>query len=205
MSLEEIHSHLHRVDESSARDGSCFTCIDVTRNCMSCSVPLVNSMNNGRTTPWKGIRRTSNLHTFAQGTVGVTVVDLICEGRNQFHAFDERDNAVFSVSKEHTFISEVLDFWIWEVCGQGKTFRQAFSTLMAISIPPRIKFQLKGLQLTCNRRLCSSAFLGYLPLLDFMFDEALSTTLSSSFREQETADSSNCIDSVVMDGSAYGL
>ena len=158
MSLEEIHNHLNRVDKSSTREGSCFTCIDITRNCMSCSVLLVNSMNNDRTIPWKGIRRTNNLRTFAQGTVGVTVVDLICEDRNQFHAFDGRDNAVFSVSEEYTFIREVLEFCIWEVCGQGKTFRQAFSTLMAIFIPPRIKFQVKRLQLLCNRRLVQLHF-----------------------------------------------
>ncbi len=203
--LTEILNALKRMEVSEAMEGHWFSCLDKTRRCSFCGKRLVLYNEEVGTNSWRGNSRIVYLHTLIHGTVRVTVVDLMCWSCNTFHVFDGKDNALFSASEDHIYTREIMDLWVSEVCGMGKTFRQAFSTLMTFSSSTSVSMERKGLPLMCKRRFSCSAFHDYLSLLNFPADEVLARTFSCSTCEVTRENGVRYAESVVVDGTAVGL
>ena len=72
------------------------------------------------------IKRHVMLHTLHHGTTTIVAIDFKCSKCGRFVSYDGAYDALFSVRKEHVFTHELLDAWLWDVCGTGCTFRDAF-------------------------------------------------------------------------------
>ena len=65
-----------------------------------------------------------DLHTLNHGTIKFFVQDV------QYHygaflRFDELSHRIFCISKDHAIHRELLDAWIFDVCGMGLNFRES--------------------------------------------------------------------------------
>ena len=66
------------------------------------------------------------LHTLHHGSITIVVIDSKYSKCGRFVSYNGAYDALFSVRKEHVLTSELLDAWLWYVCGIGGTFRDAF-------------------------------------------------------------------------------
>ena len=65
------------------------------------------------------------LHMLAHGTLNIIVHDFVCACGNVV-AYEGQADGTFCASQPHSFCRELLDPWVFDVCGLGLTFREAF-------------------------------------------------------------------------------
>ncbi len=105
-----------------------------------------------------------NLTTATFGTATIGVHDKYCPKCHSISPYDGRGDGIFCISKTNAVTRELLELWMYSVCGMGNTFRDAFSTCksMATSVSGRI---LCPSHLpTLKRRQGSKAFSCFLSL-----------------------------------------
>ena len=67
------------------------------------------------------------LHTMHHGSVIIHVQDFRCECENMI-ACDGMSDGLFCMTRQHVFKRGLLDAWIFDVCGVGMSFRDAFAS-----------------------------------------------------------------------------
>ena len=67
------------------------------------------------------------LHTLHHGSISIHVQDFRCECRNLI-LYDGMSQGLFCASRRHAFTRDLLDTWMFDVCGVGMSFRDSFSS-----------------------------------------------------------------------------
>ena len=98
-----------------------FVGADSKAKCRYCGTVLTTTQTLER------IQRRTCLHTLHHGTIGIDVVDLKYLNCFRLVPYDGASDVLFCSRKEHVITRELLDSWLWDVCGTGGTFRDAFS------------------------------------------------------------------------------
>ncbi len=81
---------------------------------------------------------------------------------------------VFFVStKKHAYTRELLNMWLWDVCGGGNTFRDAYLSWASKSCAASASFNKIGNETVANRQLSNEAFTLYIKTLKFQSDNDL--------------------------------
>ncbi len=92
------------------------TCVDDTVVCGSCQINIKSLNSTSQQS------RTVQLHTLHHGIITTTVVDFVCGSCGYCATFDGISDGVFCVTKKHIFSIELLEMWLWDICGTGGTF-----------------------------------------------------------------------------------
>ena len=71
-------------------------------------------------------KRQVTLHTLSHGSLKICVRDYLC-ACGMLVRYDGLFNGIFCATKNHAFSRELLDVWMFDVCGLALTFREAFS------------------------------------------------------------------------------
>ena len=150
-------------------------------------------------------RRTVWLHTLHHGSLRISVTDLKCPGCNSVVYYDGLDDSVFCVTKNHTLTRELLDAWVWDTCGNGGTFRDAFSSWSSKAMMCSVELHRIGELGKLNRQVANDAFAAFLCTLQFPSEQDLSRLFSCSTCEKELPSGERVMDGVVMDGTAVGI
>jgi len=151
------------------------------------------------------IHRRSNLHTLHHGTLIVEVVDLKCPHCRTYNPFDGYSDGLFCFSKIHIFTRELLDSWVWDICGTGGTFRDTFSSWSSKAMSASATFHRLGREPSISRQNANEAFSEFLLKLRFPREEDLHQLFSCATCEKETLDGQKRMDGIVMDGTALGI
>lgn len=151
------------------------------------------------------IQRKVNYHGFRSGTMQIVVHDLICPFCNTLNIFDGRSWAMFSIRSDAVFSRELLDMWVYQVCGVGTPFREAYEIYYMFSLSISSLFERSQLPSKCHRRLGASAFAKFLKTLEFPTEKVLFQLFSCETCEKKQDDGTRRLDAVVMDGTAVGV
>ncbi len=74
------------------------------------------------------LSRVVNLHTIHHGTLEIFATDVSFSECGRFLPYGGVYDSIFCLSKQDIFTRELLDAWVWDVCGMGGTFLDAFSS-----------------------------------------------------------------------------
>ena len=120
--------------------------------------------------------RATILHTLHHGTIPIHVMDFVCNQCGLFIPYDGYSDGVFSVNKKHLFRRELLDMWLWDICGSGGTFRDACASSTSKSCAATAMYHRIGTENLAHRQLSNEAFTMFLKTLNFQ----MTTTYSNS-------------------------
>jgi len=180
---------------------------DTHRKCWKCGKNLCyrsdSSSTDGNVMETK--ERLVELHTFIDGTVRIQVADLICPSCQGLVPFEGVDSAMFVLNRYTVFSRELLDFWVYQVCGIGLTFREAYEAYRKLVTSTSASLVRSGTPLTCHRKIANTCFTRFLSKLVFTSPSLLAQTFSCSTCEEVSKDGSKTIDAVVIDGTAVGI
>ena len=151
------------------------------------------------------VPRTVMLHTLHHGSFNVEVIDLKCNVCGKLIPYDGVYDALFSTRKEHLFTRELLDAWLWDVCGTGGTFRDAFYSWSSKNCMSSAACHRIGDVSTFARQRGNEAFSAFLMTLKFPKERGIFDLFSCSKCERTLEDGSKRMDGVLMDGSAIGI
>jgi len=184
------------------------TVYDPFRNCRKCMRRLLYSTEDSELLPELAIPifRKVDLHTLNMGTLRITVADLICPWCDTIHRYDGEHDGLFSINPSSVYTRELLDLWVYQVCGLSMTFREAFDSFNFIQKLGSSKLARHGNTSKCKRRLSNTAFTAFLGTLEFP-EEVLRHIFACDTCEKKTADTADekVIEAVVIDGTAVGL
>ena len=178
--------------------GPVYTAFDKTRKCGRCGYTIDYGDCNV-------IRRPAVLHTLINGSLYISVVDLICPSCGTDVKFDGRDCAMFAATKKIIYHRELLDYWLYQVSMVGGTFREAYELSKQVSRSTSAEYFRLGNPLSSNRRTASSAFSSFLSTIAMPPEDVLSKVFSCSKCEKVRNDGSKEMRAVVMDGTATGI
>ena len=150
-------------------------------------------------------RRIVSLHTLHHGAISFWVTDFNCRYCGKLIPYDGLEDGVFCVNGKQVFTREVLDKWVWDICGSGGTFRDAYSSWSSKATAFSACFQIIGATLYVNRLLCNEVFSLFLKSLKFPRNENLFELFSCSTCETRDSDGKRVLKGVVMDGTALGI
>ncbi len=123
----------------------------------------------------------------------------------QWITYDGYSDSLFCLNKTHLFKRELLDPWLWDLCGTGSTFRDVFSSWMTKGLASSGAFHRLGREIGVPHTRANEAFSLFLKTLIFPHDEDL-YSLISCYKSQLNPDSpSRYLSGVVMDGTALGI
>jgi len=175
------------------------TCIDAQVLCPHCSVILRGTEVVER------YRRVTTLHTLHHGSVDIEVIDLRCTSCLRIIPYDGMSDSLFCSNNKHAFTRELLDAWLWDVCGTGGSFRDAFSSWAAKSVSTSTALHIIGKPPDLNRQRANDAFTQFLMTLRFPSDSDAADLFSCSNCEGAAHDGVQRMDAIVMDGTAMGI
>ena len=150
-------------------------------------------------------RREVSLHTFHYRKIPIIVTDSTCGYCRSLVAYDGLRDGLFCVNKKNAFSIELLDIWLWDICGSGGKFRDAYSSWAFKSTAFSASFHRIVSNAIVHRKICNDAFTLFLKLLKFPRDEDLYRLFSCSIFETRDASSENMLKDIVMDGTALGI
>ena len=101
-----------------------YTGLDSKMSCPCCSISIETEKVLSKQ------KRNVELHTLHYGSITISVTDIRCRKFPRLLPCDGAEDAVFCVSKQDTFTRELLDAWVYDVCGMGGAFRNTFSSWM---------------------------------------------------------------------------
>jgi len=151
------------------------------------------------------IARKALLHTLHHGTIYIQVTDFSCGDCRQYIPYDGYSDALFCVDKNHILTRELLDAWLWGLCGTGGTFRDVFSSWQTQGLAPSSSFHRLGAEINLHRQKGNEAFSAFLKTLRFPHDDDLYALFSCPKCERDTESASRDLGAVVMDGTALGI
>ncbi len=113
-------------------------------------------------------------------------------------------DCLFCSSNQHVFTIELLDCWVYEVCGKGSTFRDSFVTWFESSNSATARLNRLGDSPIIGRRQANEAFFRFLQCLKFPTVNDLNSLFSCSTSETHHESGYKQLDGIVMDGTATG-
>lgn len=119
--------------------------------------------------------RTVSLHTLHHGTVMLPVSDFVCHECKTIVPYDGLSDGTFYLNKKQAFTREILDIWLWDLCGAGGTFRDIFYSWEAKKSAISALFHQISPEDNLNRQTCNEAFTSFLKLLKFSRNEHLNS------------------------------
>lgn len=173
--------------------------MDLQRICPHCDTLVYSATNDVR------IPRVVMLHALHHGSLQVRVIDLKCNECHRLIPYDGANDALLSARKEHLFTRELLDAWLWDVCGSGGTLRVAFYSWSSKNCKTSASCHRLGNESKFARQRGNEAFNSFLMTLCFPKDQDVFELFSCATCERTMKDGSKRIDGVVMDGSAVGI
>jgi len=103
------------------------------------------------------------------------------------------------------FTCELLDAWLWDICGTGGTFREIISSWDSQRLSHSASFHRFGREGIINRQRGNDTFSAYLKTLRFSRDDDLYSLFSCSKSERNPDKGPRELDAVVMDATALGI
>ena len=173
--------------------------VDFYVKCPSCGFIVTDGNEAERTV------RIALLHTLHHGSIEVEVADIICKNCRSEIPYDGFCDALFCLNKRHIFTRELIDGWLWEVCGTGGTFRDSFFSWDSRCVSPSSQFTLIRGPPRVNRQRGNEAFSKFLLLLELPSEEALNDLFSCRKCEVRDEHGNTRMEAVVMDGTALGI
>lgn len=163
---------------------------DVTFRCETCKMDWFDDETLDVST------RPTHLHSLHHGCIRIAVQDNMCRC-GVIVRYDRLTDGIFSASRYNLFTRELLDSWVFGVCGSGMKFRESF----AVIIENEIIDQSPIVQ--C--RMPSNAFSSYLKLLCFSSNDVLHKCFSCKSCWQEISGGRKRWEGIVMDGTSTGI
>ncbi len=114
-------------------------------------------------------------------------------------------DGVFRLTQNHLFSRELLDMWLWDVCGSGGTFRDAYASWSSKSYATTASFHRLGTDNYATRQLSNEAFTSYLKLLAFASETELHELFYCTECETTDENGDKSLSEVVIDGTALGI
>lgn len=74
----------------------------------------------------KAVRKLVQVHTLHHGTITICAIDYACGYCGNLIPYDGLRHGLFRINKKNLCTQELLDMWVWDVCGSGGTFRDAY-------------------------------------------------------------------------------
>ena len=90
--------------------------------CRRCDLNIMNSSLRG------GKVVDALLHTIHHGTISIRVIEFLRLKCGTYLHYDSSSDGVFRLTKDHLFSRELVDMWLWDVCGTGCTLCEACSS-----------------------------------------------------------------------------
>ena len=106
----------------------------------------------------EAVKRETLLHALHHGTVPIHINDLRCDVCGQINAYDGLDDGTFALDKNLVFTRELIDAWMWDMCGTGGTFRDTFSSWASNQWFTSASYHRVGTELMCNRQRANENF-----------------------------------------------
>ena len=182
-------------------DDAFFIGMDIVFQCRSCKKFWMTAPRSTRTS---SSTRVVNLHTLSHGCIRIRVQDNICKC-GTVARYDGLTDGIFCATIHHAFTRELLDAWIFDVCGLGMSFRESFMSWKrkACSISAQLNTIDKP---TCVlRRMGNVAFTSFLRLLRFSDVSILKSIFSCKSCTGTNEANLRHWSAVVMDGTATGI
>ena len=114
-------------------------------------------------------------------------------------------DGIFRLNRNKCFSRELLGMWLWDVCGTGGTFRDAYSSWSSKSYATSASFHRIGTDNYPTRQLNNQAFTTFLKKLTFHSEKHLVELFTCSDCETTDYDNNRILSGVVMDGTALGI
>ena len=172
---------------------------DPIQTCKNCGECVTND------TECERITRRASLHTLHHGCIPIAVIDSRCPKCHRLIPYDGAFDALFCTRKDHVFTRELLDAWLWDVCGTGGTFRDAFYSWETKTSMASASLHRVTTKYSFARQRGNEAFSAFLTTLQFPQDDHVFALFSCKKCERTLSTGEKCMDAVVMDGSAVGI
>ena len=164
-----MKSILQRSSNTIIADGLLFIGEDRIFKCPKCKQWMKTSLPTDGSIP---TIRKANLHTLHHGCIRIGVVDNICLCGNVVR-YEGLSDGFFSVSKFNIFTRELLDAWVFDVCGLGLTFLEAFTSWKRKACSITARNQYIDLPLTLKCRMGNVVFTAFLRTLTLSSEDIL--------------------------------
>jgi len=187
-------------DGRTTQPESYFFGIDFLLSCSNCKKSSRNNVGKG----WNDIGRSALLHTLSYGSMKITVQDTLCDC-GAIIRYDGLSDGLFCASKHNVFTRELLDVWVFDVCGLGMTFREAFTSWKRKARSVNALEQCIHDGPSISRRMANEAFGLYLKSLRFPSKHDLQDLFSCTQCELKDPNGQRQWKGVVMDGTATGI
>ena len=192
-------SALKSIIRISSGNSDVVTAIDNEARCSICRKDVKVGGNFSQTI------RSTVLHTLHHGSIPFRVIDIVCMDCGITIPYDGVSHGVFRVNQNHLFARELLDMWLWDICGTGGTFRHAYSSWSSKSYAATASLHRIGTDNFASRQLSNEAFTCFLKTLTFSKEENLFELFSCTDCEKRDSDGNYYLDGIVMDGTALGI
>ena len=179
--------------------GNSFTGIDEEVICPRCHEDIRYS------DPAKTYRRKELLHTLHHGSIEIGVMDFFCRNSRQWIIYVGFSDSLFCLNKLHLFTRELLDSWLWNLCGTKATFRDTFTFRMTQGLASSASFHHLGREIELLRVKANESFSMFLKTLWYLHDEDLYSLFSCSKCELNPDSPSRDLSGVVVDGTKIGI
>ena len=176
-----------------------YTGLGKTMSCSCCNISIETENVSSQ--------QTSNvkLHPLHHGSITISLTDIRCPKLDRLLPYDCADDAVFCVSKQDTFTRDLLDVRVYDVCGMGRTFRDAFSSWMTKASMSSAPFHRIRIFPTLNRQRANEVLTSILMKLRFPGKVDMHRLFSCNKCEKELSNGERILDGVVMDGTAMRI
>ena len=98
------------------------------------------------------------LHTPHHGSIAYCVTDFTCSNCCLRIIYDALCHGVFRLNKHHLFSRELLDMWLWDICGTGGSFRDAYFSWSSKSYAATASLNRIGTDNFASRQMSNEAF-----------------------------------------------
>lgn len=129
--------------------------VDFYVKCPSCSSICTAGDEAPRTVT------SAQLHTLNHGSIKVDVAKISCTECGMEIPYDGLCDSLLRLNKGHLFTRELIDSWVWELCGTGGKFRDSFVSWDSRCVIPSTKMHLIGVPPEVNRQRGNEALLSF--------------------------------------------
>ena len=150
------------------------------------------------------VSRLMHLHTLLHGRILIEVEDKICVCGSMVW-YDCLTDGVACASRYNAFTRELLDSWMFDVCGAGLMFRESFASWKRKTHAVSIRDSIIDDPTVLQRRMANGAFSMYLKLLQFPTDDVLRKIFSCKTCQTSLEDGTTRWEAVVIDETATGI
>lgn len=196
------------ITEEEIQSGEWYQCWDINRLCRKCN----RLLQYGESCEKESIKRIARsqsrvvaVHTMEHGTIHITVLDLICPYCHTTNFFDGASSGLFCLSQSTVYTRELLDYFVYLVCGMGLSFREAFEVYVRLNESKSSEFIRHGRPSMCKRRASNMCFSLYVKKLVFPSEKDLSSLFSCTKCEKVTETGDKKMKAIVIDGTAVGI